>query len=198
MKKKEQEAVPDPIPKANRRVKYTQMVIRQSLLELLKSRPIEKITVTDICARADINRGTFYVYYADPYDLLAQIEQELFEKIRHALAQRSTPTSQLRLCDVLTVIAEERNVCESLFSEFGDKVFLEKLLDLYSMEHWKKNARHIPLASLELSHTFVTSGSLGVIKQWFQRGLNESPDEIAQLIETLSDVSQMKFPPSQE
>ena len=52
------------------------------LLELLEQRPIEKITVADLCARADLNRTTFYNYYDSPRALLAQIEQELFEKIR--------------------------------------------------------------------------------------------------------------------
>ena len=69
----------------DRRVRYTKLVLRQSLLELMRDRPINKINVTDICERADINRGTFYAHYADQYDLLAQIENELYEEIKRSI-----------------------------------------------------------------------------------------------------------------
>ena len=52
------------------RVRYTKMMIRNSLLELLSTKPIAKITVTEICERAGINRATFYAHYTDPTDQL--------------------------------------------------------------------------------------------------------------------------------
>lgn len=181
---------PDGTPKENRRVKYTKMVIRQSLLELLETRPIEKITVTDICTRSDINRGTFYVYYADPYDLLTHIEQELFEKIQLALKRFTRPKSRFLIREMLAVIAEERDLCKSLFSEFGDKAFLKKILDQshdQSIANWRASAPTIPPARLELIYAFFASGSLGVIEQWLQSGMNESPDEITELIDALNN-----------
>lgn len=67
----------------DRRTKYTKNVIRQALMELLKEKPISKITVTDICKLADINRSTFYSYYEDVYALMTQMQNELFEKYCH-------------------------------------------------------------------------------------------------------------------
>ena len=46
----------------NRRVKITKKMIKDAMLELLENRPINKITVTDICKYADVNRSTFYAY----------------------------------------------------------------------------------------------------------------------------------------
>ena len=57
----------------DRRTKYTKSVIRQALFDLLKEKPLNKITVTDICKMADINRSTFYSYYEDVYALLTQM-----------------------------------------------------------------------------------------------------------------------------
>ena len=42
----------------DRRVKYTQMVLNESLLEVLREKPLSRITVKEICDRADINRST--------------------------------------------------------------------------------------------------------------------------------------------
>ena len=55
----------------DRRTKYTKSVIRQALFDLLKEKPLNKITVTDICKMADINRSTFYSYYEDA--LISQV-----------------------------------------------------------------------------------------------------------------------------
>lgn len=49
--------------KNDRRVRYTKKVIKESLLELLKTTPFEQITVKALCQKAEINRATFYTHY---------------------------------------------------------------------------------------------------------------------------------------
>ncbi|MDZ5016572.1 TetR/AcrR family transcriptional regulator, partial [Clostridium perfringens] len=46
--------------KGNRRTLYTKKIIKESLIDLLKHKKIHEVTVTDICKKSDINRGTFY------------------------------------------------------------------------------------------------------------------------------------------
>lgn len=52
------------------RVRYTRMITEQSFLELLKQKPVSKITVTELCELAQINRATFYKHYLDVQDLM--------------------------------------------------------------------------------------------------------------------------------
>ena len=52
--------------KQDARVRYTKMVVKESLMELLRVKPVAKVTVTEICERAGINRATFYAHYSDP------------------------------------------------------------------------------------------------------------------------------------
>ena len=42
--------------KSDRRTKYTKMVIQEALLALIGEKPLHKITIADICARAEISR----------------------------------------------------------------------------------------------------------------------------------------------
>ena len=51
-------------------------LIRCAFLELLREKPCEKITVTDIVTRADINRSTFYAHYPDVRGLVEEIVGE--------------------------------------------------------------------------------------------------------------------------
>jgi AcrR family transcriptional regulator len=55
-------------------------LIRQAFIELMKEKELEKITVTDIVKRADINRGTFYAHYKYTRAVIEQIENEIIER----------------------------------------------------------------------------------------------------------------------
>ena len=63
--------------KTDARVKYTKMVLKKALLELMQCKPINKITVKAVCVRAELNRATFYAHFSDCFDLLKSIEEEL-------------------------------------------------------------------------------------------------------------------------
>jgi len=65
--------------KLDRRKQYTRMVLKDSIMKLLKEKSISTITVKEICKEADINRSTFYAHYSDQYDLLEKIEEEIIE-----------------------------------------------------------------------------------------------------------------------
>ena len=59
--------------KQDRRTRYTRQTIKDTFLELLKQKSFTKITVTEICKNAEINRGTFYLHYYDIHDVLSDI-----------------------------------------------------------------------------------------------------------------------------
>lgn len=65
--------------KLDARKRYTQKVLKQSFLTLLKDKPVNKITVKEVCALAQLNRATFYAHYSDCFDLMESIEQELID-----------------------------------------------------------------------------------------------------------------------
>lgn len=60
-------------------------LINQALAELIREKPVDKITVTDIVKRADINRGTFYAHYADVPDVLEHQVEDACRLLRQAL-----------------------------------------------------------------------------------------------------------------
>ena len=51
------------------RIQKTKRAIYGALEELLLEKSINKITVTELAKRAEINKGTFYLHYKDIYDL---------------------------------------------------------------------------------------------------------------------------------
>ena len=65
------------IKKEDRRVRYTKQIIKESFLNLLKKNSFTKITVTELCRLAEINRGTFYLHYYDMDDVLDDVLNDM-------------------------------------------------------------------------------------------------------------------------
>lgn len=64
---------------SDQRVRLTKMLLRRALTELLKQKPVQSISVKELCEKAGIHRGTFYAHYTDIFDLLAQVEEEMMQ-----------------------------------------------------------------------------------------------------------------------
>ena len=62
--------------KTDRRTIYTKNLIKDSLLDLLKHTPYEKITVTAICKQSEITRATFYLHYSNIDEVLDEVLDE--------------------------------------------------------------------------------------------------------------------------
>lgn len=64
-------------------------------MDLLKKFPIKKVTVTQICKIAEINRATFYRYYENQYELLSILENEMFDEIKKSLFEYNNDIDKL-------------------------------------------------------------------------------------------------------
>ena len=67
--------------KTDRRTLYTKGVIKDAFLAALKTKSYDRITVSDLCKAAEINRSTFYLHYADALAVFDEILDELLDGI---------------------------------------------------------------------------------------------------------------------
>ena len=76
----------------NQRTRLTKRLLREGLLELLRDKPVEHITVKELCELAELNRSTFYAYYNDVPALYQEMGGELANALLehiHAINQGS-------------------------------------------------------------------------------------------------------------
>lgn len=175
--------------KENRRVRYTRMALRESLLSLLQQFPISKISVSRVCEQADVNRSTFYLYYKDVNDLLKKIEDELYVQIAALVDQsRDILPNSVLLRQVFEVIYKHRDLCRVLFGEYGDKTFLRKVGSLQRermLREWTDPALALDETALEYLHAFFAFTNIGIIERWVSRDFQETPEQLAQLATVL-------------
>lgn len=107
------------------RIRYTHMIIEKSFLELLKTKPVYKVTVTELCQMAQINRATFYKHYLDVADLLEKIEEDLFDQIRMAFGSKQLELEVFML-EMLRYTKQEKERFFALGGENGDPNLMTK------------------------------------------------------------------------
>lgn len=69
------------------RIEKTKTSIHNAFLELRSQKPLEKITVKELCEKAKINKSTFYAHYADLYELSDMMENEVVSSIIRNLSK---------------------------------------------------------------------------------------------------------------
>lgn len=67
------------------RIEKTKKCIINAFIGLRSKKELEKITVKELCERAQINKSTFYTHYHDIYDLSEQLESELVTSLMKEL-----------------------------------------------------------------------------------------------------------------
>ncbi|MBT2685066.1 TetR-like C-terminal domain-containing protein [Bacillus sp. ISL-37] len=171
----------------DRRKKYTRMVLKESLMELLKNKPISNITIKEICELADINRSTFYSHYSSQFDLLNAIEEEFIEDMVLTLNHYNFSKEEEALMmteKILEYIAKKPDVCQMLLSENSDVHFQKKgmmITQEYIFKNWLSDSQ-FDTETFEYINIFVVSGSIYVIKNWVENGMDKTPKEMAEII----------------
>lgn len=174
------------------RSRVTRMLIRKAFTDLLRQKPIQSISIKELCEHAGINRGTFYMHYSDIYDLRTRIEGELYEELQKALddvlrlEQSATPvrvTTELFQC-----IKDNSDLCAVTLGEHGDKDFLLKIINTTrekSVESYAKSFRDVSPQKIEYYYAFISGGCMGVLQKWLAEGMATSPAEIATITENI-------------
>ena len=177
------------IKKEDRRVRRTRKALTLALTELLQQKQINEITVTELTALADMNRGTFYLYYRDIYHMLNVIEDEMFQELDRLLRKdlRRDDPEQIRsfMVDLLNFVRENQELTRVLLSPNGDMKYLHRLSVVFQdryMELVPPAQNPDQQAEYEYRYQFFVYGMGGLIRAWVNRNCAESPESLAALM----------------
>ena len=68
-------------PSQDRRARRSRAALRAALLDLITERGLNRIAVSDVTKRADVNRSTFYEHYSDVHELAADACTRMFDEL---------------------------------------------------------------------------------------------------------------------
>ncbi len=175
----------------DRRARITKLAIKESLVELMQVHPISKISVTMLCASAEINRSTFYSHYADPYDLLNAIQQEVITDIKNHITSIRFMEQLESTVPVIVQVLEYAKARAALFrvllSGNGDSSFQNELMYLAqekTIDELREDKR-LDESVTKYVELFATSGVLSIIHKWLTDNCQDETTKLARVINTL-------------
>ena len=165
-----------------------------ALISLLKKKPFEYITVSEICETASVNRSTFYLHYETISDLLDETTRYLLDDFRSYFP---TDTIDLVCCDrnelvfvcdkyltpYLTYIKNHKEVFgtaithnkilkfEDVHKRLFDNIF-NPILDRF---HYPSNTRQYVMM-------YYLNGINAIVLKWLKNGCDKSIAEISEII----------------
>ncbi len=161
--------------KNNRRRQATREQIERVFVELLQTRELSQITVSDICKRTDINRSTFYANYMDVYDLADTIRQKLEEEVKALYSDSDLVSMGLDYLRLFRHIRDNQLFYRTYFKLGYDS---RHQVDLGSI------GSRLGLAEDHLDYhvEFHKAGLNAIIKKWLASGCAEAPETMVKII----------------
>lgn len=160
---------------------FTRQALMDAFWSLYKERPIEKISIREICERAGYNRSTFYEYFTDSYSVLESMEEELLDYTRTKLTQE-LPASLARSFPQVRLDSETLAPLVDLYAEKGEyfSVLIGAKGDPAFQYRYKRAVKDLLLQMLDdptkkfgvsagVVAEFTASALIGAFNYWYPR-----------------------------
>ena len=182
------------------RVIKTKKLIKTALSELIQEKGFDHVSITDLTQRANINRGTFYLHYQDKYDLLEKFENEFLDDINtnaenfiksikdiDFLGEDFSNEIKPFINKVFTYIKENYIIMKVILGPKSDIKFQNKIKKALNILLTKKGWDNYfdsqnTFVSKNYFISYLVSAHIGVIRQWIDSGMNESAENMAEMI----------------
>lgn len=164
--------------------KNAKILIEQALIQLLTDKPLNRIDVQDVALAAGLSRQTFYYNFKNKQDLLCWILEE--DTAAASEAFRKEGKLQDYICAFLTAAKQKdmfyRAIAASDAHRRSYTAYFENglLACVQSLESRSSLGRMS--SSLWESLHFFTYGASGVMQNWVENGMQQSPELLSELI----------------
>lgn len=165
--------------KDNKRKKQSQETIEKTFVELLQTKEVKDISVSDICKISKLNRSTFYANYIDIYDLVEKLQTRMINEFLNVyLEEQKAEKHSYNFLKLFQDIKENQIFYKTYFKLNFDfsNTFIDKVSDEEMMKFFGTNKNK------DYHITFFKAGLNAIIKKWLNNGCLETPEEINEVI----------------
>lgn len=175
------------MPKENQRVALSKRLLKAALLRLLQNKNIAKISVSELCQEAEINRTTFYRHYETPNDVLLEIASDFIKDFRKFSStwniSHDLYNEVVQLCQFIYTHADMAKLLIRNNTNDGiARTFQELCTDFVGARKILYKGAPVDDDTLRLFSSFLSVGIYTLISQWLIENIPKTPEEIANLI----------------
>jgi len=174
------------------RVRRTRLLLQESLLELLKTKTLNKIQIKQITENADISRHAFYTHFESKEDLLFSYCDDFIMPLKDAAFLKANHTGNLDLASLLTAMFEHwqahKQVLKWVMQVENKDLFINRLQEsvIAITEQWLQHLDVELHSRQDYIIDFVTGGVYMLLRRWLKDDMSPSASEIGYLTYQLS------------
>lgn len=162
-----------------RRVRMTKTLLKNALIDIMKTKSIHLVSIKEICEEADVNRSTFYRHYNTQYDLYDEIIEDIANDIG-GIYQNDFTTVDF-LTKVLEYVESKRDTFLVILSDNG-KLSLGEAFVLFTgrfIDH--ENASELMTYVME----FIAAGFTSTVWSWLKKENRRPAGDVARMLHNL-------------
>ncbi len=167
-----------------RATEKTRSKIRKAFADLLAERgSVNNITITDLAARAEITRGTFYNHYNNLYEVGAELQAEIEKQLFTEYSNFKTSDDIEKYIDkIFTFLKQQETIYRQLLASDAPLAFLSQLENgiiqhvLAMIQRTGSDGANDKNIEFEL--LILTSGTFAIIRKYYRNEVSASLDEI--------------------
>lgn len=167
------------------RARYTRRVIEETFLSIVKEKPVAKITVTELCQCAQINRATFYKHYQDVPDLLEHLIEQVLKQLQAFLDNHPYQHLEVMIQEVLRYMQSEGDRYFTLGSDNADPNLPIKTFQMFYQSAYPILEKALPDLNQDekqMLYYYLSQGCGGVLSYWLRSGMRKEPEQVAEFI----------------
>lgn len=158
-------------------------LIISALADLLQEKSLDKITVTDVVNRAQINRGTFYAHFADIPDVINHLIMGIFSTIKQAISEEPKQLSDIPhvlLQRIQSFLEEDMEFCQKVMTSAASIAMQEQLIQ-FVMDYMLQHESVYGFGDhrlYELTIRFCAGGLGNLYRDWFSGKIDITLDQL--------------------
>lgn len=166
---------------ADRRSQRTRQLLRQALIDLMRTKSYAAITVKAILERANVGRSTFYTHFPTKDDLLFDGLQELLGHLTSLEAQTNEP-ALLPSLEFFRHVRQQRRLYQALFGGPSGAAVAQSLqsqLRAHTEHQLTAGQPGLkPRVPVPVVADFIASAFLNLVRWWLEKNPGQSPEQI--------------------
>jgi AcrR family transcriptional regulator len=177
--------------KADRRVQRTRELLQKALIELIKERGYESITIQEIVDRANIGRTAFYLHFHNKDELFISCHEAMIRQFHlgplYPLSREEllSPQAPPEMTTAYQHLEETRALLSAIFQGKDSLVFLRQMLRDWNAQEIEANLQSAfietdSLVPFEVLANYLAGAQISLLHWWLEKRRPYTPQELAQ------------------
>lgn len=172
--------------KNNQRTRLSKLLLKNALMDILKEKgDIHKVSVRELCERAELNRSTFYAHYDEPKNLLDELENELLQSTEEHLkkiGEENDIGAHKYISSFLKYIKDNDKQFRTLLIDAADQNFRSRFMQQTIVQFVENLDIAFDEEIEQYIYSYILNGCTGILIQWIRSDYSVDENTICNLL----------------